>query len=790
MPTSFIYHPSTDADPAAALDFLTNWSPPPWVLIAIEPKRSEDHRPRFDFLDTRNPAPPEAMPTASVTAFLIRNHERSWNIYYTPYLPIPDLRTSPRKNPLEIQQIRSIHVDLDLPHPPHPRSAPILDNFNHLYERLLQMSPPPTVIIFSGGGFQALWRLLLPIDDPPANAAHIEEINVAIERSLGGDNCHNVNRILRLPGTVNFPDYRKLARGRTPQTAYVATASWDLTWSLDAPPPTPLNPVEADTLDPEPEHVRPTAAAFTFADLSPRLQKIVRGGDPAPWEHDRSKMVWYVITNLIRRGWPDETILPFLLDPVYALSNHVRAQGDPRAYALRQLTRARGAVAEDWERDLLGRLNPRSQTNVRRALDELGARFSFDTFALKAYVNGYGPLRRLDDDTAIDLRLAVDRQFRFLADKDLFHDVTRHLCRTGDFHPVRSYLDTLVWDLVPRLGYPATPDLPPHLVPLTPTPGTVGWLTTYGGAEDSAYVRMVGRLTLLAAVRRIKSPGAKFDELLVLVNPQQGTDKSTALHVLAKNIEWFSDNLPFGATPKVIIERLAGKWIVEASDLTGMRRADIDEMKQFLSAQVDEDRLAYDRYRTELPRQWVAIGTTNSEVFLTDTQNRRFWPVRVRRFDIAALARDVDQLWAEATYAEAQGESIRLPEHYWSAAADVQDAARSHEPWVEEIAETLRGLNGKILNADVWKIIDMPLHQRTQLVNRRLGEAMRELGFERMRARVDGHVSIVYVRGTEDERQHTIYVFRDPVRRGPAVASMNTNPFDDATPDPATQLPV
>ena len=61
---------------------------------------------------------------------------------------------------------------------------------------------------------------------------------------------------------------------------------------------------------------------------------------------------------------------------------------------------------------------------------------------------------------------------------------------------------------------------------------TAGW-SPMRGAEDSDYTRAVSALMLIAAVRRIRQPGCKFDEMLVLEQPQQGTDKSSALAILA-----------------------------------------------------------------------------------------------------------------------------------------------------------------------------------------------------------------------------------------------------------------
>ena len=114
---------------------------------------------------------------------------------------------------------------------------------------------------------------------------------------------------------------------------------------------------------------------------------------------------------------------------------------------------------------------------------------------------------------------------------------------------MRAYLARLTWDGRPRLDR---------------------WLVTYAGAPDTDYVRAVSALPLLAAVRRIRQPGAKFDELLVLES-KQGKGKSTALQALCGVDEWFSDGLPLGVDAKLVIEHTTGKWIIEAAELQGNR---------------------------------------------------------------------------------------------------------------------------------------------------------------------------------------------------------------------------
>lgn len=220
-------------------------------------------------------------------------------------------------------------------------------------------------------------------------------------------------------------------------------------------------------------------------------------------------------------------------------------------------------------------------------------------------------------------------------------------------HPVREYLNGLIWDGVKRADT---------------------LFIDYLGAEDSVYTREVTRKALLGAVARIISPGCKHDHVLVLVGPQ-GCRKSTTLAKLGKS--WFSDSL-YTMTGKDAYEQLQGYWIIEMGEMAATKKADLEQIKQFVSKQTDSYRAAYARRTQEHPRQCAFFGTTNDDEFLRDsTGGRRFWPVTVTdagksRGD-ALTPEIVDQIWAEIVVRYNAGEAWYLSDEVEAMAKEVQE---------------------------------------------------------------------------------------------------------------------
>jgi len=383
------------------------------------------------------------------------------------------------------------------------------------------------------------------------------------------------------------------------------------------------------------------------------------------------------------------------------------------------------AADGEFERSEIGQII-KSERNILLALRKSAVALSYDEFAMEYRVVGldsYGP--DLSKAAREELFLLIQREYRFKPSWDDFRMVVDSAARRNRFHPVKDYLDGLEWDGNERIEE---------------------WLIAHAGAPDTPFVRAVSRIVLIAAVRRIREPGCKFDEMLVLESPE-GRDKSTAFAVLASDA-WFSDEAPINAETRKVIESLRGRWIVECADLSGMTRAEIEDMKAFLSRREDAAALKYDPDTTKRKRSCIFVGTTNrSNYLISDTGNRRFWPVSIEAVNIDTLRRDRDQLWAEAAYWEAKGESIRLDPSLYAEARAEQEARRIVDPWREILADVLGDVEGKLACEDAWRIIDKPVAQRGQHDNTRLGSALRDLGWERKKLRVKGRPTWCYARG-------------------------------------------
>lgn len=321
---------------------------------------------------------------------------------------------------------------------------------------------------------------------------------------------------------------------------------------------------------------------------------------------------------------------------------------------------------------------------------ELYDRYYYDEFKERPIVSGDLPWEKLmarsspcwTDSDDSGLRQYIEMHYKIDSAVKI-RDAVELAMLSHKRHLVREYLQGLEWDGLARADT---------------------LFIDYLGAEDSEYVRTVTRKALLGAVARIFSPGCKHDHMLVLVGPQ-GCRKSTTLAKLGRT--WFSDSL-YTVSGKEAYEQIQGYWIIEMGEMAATRKAELEQIKQFMSKQTDSYRAAYARRTQEHPRQCAFFGTTNDDEFLRDpTGGRRFWPVTVtdrgKEMGDSLDEPTIDQIWAEIVIRYKAGENWYLDEKIEAIARKVQEEhteMNGKQGIIENFLETLLPENWDSMDLD------------------------------------------------------------------------------------------
>lgn len=274
------------------------------------------------------------------------------------------------------------------------------------------------------------------------------------------------------------------------------------------------------------------------------------------------------------------------------------------------------------------------------------------------------------------IKLWISQQFGFQTGDENIWSALINIADTNAYHPIKEYfLGLPVHDGVERVDY---------------------FLERYlHGEAPEKYIRAVSRKTIVAMIARIFEPGIKFDTMLVLEG-EQGLRKSTAIMTLTSK-PWFTDaNL--NLKHKDSIADMAGKWVLEQGEMNVLSKANIAELKQFLSRDTDRMRPSFGRKSQDYPRQSIFIGTTNEDIYLKDTTgSRRFWPIKVTgNCDVKAITKDRDQIFAEALAMYRAGEPIWISDEDTNHLAKKQQAEReTSDELVYVIEDYLKDLFNK-----------------------------------------------------------------------------------------------
>lgn len=339
-------------DTKASIDFLKRWRPEgPWVLTSIVPDGK---------IETTTFAAEKWVEAAD----WIEAHQGKENVYFQ----VNDVRRPlfNKASKEDMSRLAWLHIDID------PRAG---EDFEEERKRalklLLEYKTPPTVIIDSGGGYQGFWKLkdseALEIGGKVERAQELEAYNIQLEKIFGADHCHNVDRIMRLPGTMNMPNEKKRKKGRLPALARVVMWEEDRDYAINEfQPAVRVQRQEAGLSGGQPRvRISGNVADVSNEDLVAWAEKngkqikdstlalIATGQDPLdPLKYgSRSEALFRVCCDLVRAEVPVEMIFAVITGN-NEIAASVKDKPSWESYALRQIERAKEEAIDPWLRQL------------------------------------------------------------------------------------------------------------------------------------------------------------------------------------------------------------------------------------------------------------------------------------------------------------------------------------------------------------------------------------------------------------------------------------------------------
>jgi len=382
-----------------------------------------------------------------------------------------------------------------------------------------------------------------------------------------------------------------------------------------------------------------------------------------------------------------------------------------------------------WEKELRhdskGNLIKNSTTNLLLILSNhqlFKDVFKYDGFAKRIIVRNCPPwedekrfkVRPVHDYDYVRLEGFLEFQFGLNISKDKCADaiISTASEEKNTFNPASDYFNALEWDGVPRIDT---------------------WLRDYvsDGSQPHDYLTMVGKKFLCGMASRAMNAGIKFDTMVILEGKQYA-GKSYLSRILATvgGVEYFLDDFK-DIENKDALMKLQGKLVVEFPEISAMRKAEINDLKAFLSRTHDVFRPPYGRNTIESGRQCVFIGTVNPEgAYLRDvTGNRRYWPVACRdKLMLDELKEIVPLLHAEAAHLVKNGEQLWLNETEYNLAVIEQEKRVLNDVWTDKISDIVLGKD-EITTHDILSEMGITTDKQTPFIQARVTQTMMSLGY-------------------------------------------------------------
>ena len=265
--------------------------------------------------------------------------------------------------------------------------------------------------------------------------------------------------------------------------------------------------------------------------------------------------------------------------------------------------------------------------------------------------------------------------------------------------------------------------------------------TDYLGTESNLYNQML-KMTLIAAVARVKNRGIKFDNCCVLVG-KQGTGKSTFWRYLASDA-FFADT--WQPKPQDLAMILQRCWIFEIAELDRIspNSEKAATLKALLSSPIDTFRRPYGRSIGSYPRPSIMVSSCNRTDFLNDpTGSRRYWVINLegKLINNKKVLQDRDRIWKAALLAYKEGMILDLEDKYKKEINIRNSNFEAEHPFYSRIEEWTNKEHNKYRFTTVQALVNSGCRNDEHVTDKDVKEAadcLRKLGYEKKQYRFSG----------------------------------------------------
>ena len=537
--------------------------------------------------------------------------------------------------------------------------------------------PEPTVMVATGGkSLHCYWRLDEPMAPQPWRALQKR----LIAHCKSDSTCSNPSRVMRLAGSVYFDKKTGEPTGKCEIIANSGACYTAAEIEAHLPAPAPAKPVAAGpSRQFEPRSIDEVNTAATFV---PR-----RHGGEGTYDSDRNALCGCSAAlaeaghsdpdngalALLSYLWPDEKAAQQVLEST-TTRNAASFWAIAREHGYDLRGTGRGLSVSESSALTTVEPNTPAGTSEGKSTTLKAGRI------VKELPHRVGGLRlntrtqEIHSGDQVISGNALSRLYLRLSSpavtwpKEATYDAAIQLAQQNSFDPIAEYLSKN------------------NAVPL-PIEHWRRLDQCLLGIDDPVAAAFLLRY-LIAAVARTHEPACDFRQVPVLVGPQW--IGKTALGRILFGGDYFISGV--GDLKKDALMRCHTAWGVELAELDGItRKADQEELKQFVSETSDVFRMPYDKTMERWPRRFLFWGTSNGAALRDITGSSRYVCIAVEKMlPLAWVQENRDAIWRRAVLQYEAGENWReCDQESREAINERNDNFSEEDPWLQPVANYL-----------------------------------------------------------------------------------------------------